>query len=96
MSGIDGARKDFAEALRRKAADKKKRKREMAKLGLKEPVKKPGEISELELLIEMRSQFREILDRLDAAKAGSGAPVKFEVTDRDLNGKIKAFRVVRG
>lgn len=95
MRRIDRQRQEYQAALKRAAEDKRRREREAIDRGFRRLDARPGEVSASEALREMKAMLAEILEQM-AAKGGESGAVKFVVTERDHNGKIKSFKVDRG
>lgn len=80
---LDETAKEFRDRMRDAAEKKRKAKRPAIKAPV---IKKVEDVSTLALLTEIR-------DLLKQGGHGVAAGAKFEVTERDANGKIKAFKV---
>lgn len=77
MNEIEVARKDFQAKLRKGA---KRKTVETPKTKRKQPV-------------SLEDLFDQLVKMQSLIKKGSGGAVKFVVTERDLNGKVKSFKV---
>ena len=83
---LDNDAQVFRDDLRAKA----EKKRKLAKLALaKKPAKNAPPDS---ALVAVRNALQALTDLIVAQGHGKTGAVKFEVTERDLNGNIKSFK----
>lgn len=85
---LDHAKRDFKEKMRRDAVTKKMAALRAAKERHKQ--KKPAQDM---ALVAVRNALQALTDLIVAQGNAKAGPVKFTVEERDLNGKIKSFKV---
>jgi len=103
---LDSSTQSFRDSLRESARRKRtlsfemlKQKKELARIAKREKGK-PDQLAAIhnalqslaQLTAEQLKEIRSLLRQNDVTKAG---PVKFVVTERDENGRLKSFKVER-